>query len=514
MTLAVFTFIRNFSDESKSRFFISDKSGFRETDAEAIAAHTGLLICHDFWMISRAIYDQAAKLPDKIVDLDELHVLTARNPKARVRRETFDAIDRMSYFLLKGQDTLQTYKRMLYQDGDVDASEQEKMHELLLEYYIELCRLAVKNGEFERFFKIEVPCAAVCASISGKGIRIQREKISEYRAVAKHEYYESLKSLSDEFNVPLEVPSPQDIERFVRGQGVDLEEYGLDFAFNYLPNIRPYAEASQRVIDLSASRGVLDSIPVKTDRVFPTVDTQGSRTSRISVRSPFLQSLSKKYRDILRADADMEVSYVDFDQFEVGIMAALSEDPNLHALFNDPDMYESFRQNNLDGQGSRRGAKILFLAYAYGMKRQNLPLVGAKFGFERSVIRSAFKKFSVFEKWKQARLKEFNKVGFVSTTLGNRFYLAGVQATKKERLSAISQIVQGEGSLIFKKALTNAFKMPDVSIMLPMHDAVLFQHTDPKTPSDVAAAFANTMTQHFDGAITGKASVEAFFKDD
>ena len=66
--------------------------------------------------------------------------------------------------------------------------------------------------------------------------------------------------------------------------------------------------------------------------------------------------------------------------------------------------------------------------------------------------------------------------------------------------------------MIFKKALIEISTMPDVSIMLPMHDAVLFQHENPTTPLDVVAAFVNTMTQHFGGAVVGKASVESFFE--
>lgn len=512
MTLATFTFIKNFSDENKSRFFISDVNGFHEATAAEISGHPGILICHDFWMISRAIYRLSGALPRKIVDLDELHVLASQDPKARVRREKFDVIDRMSGFLLSGNDALTSYKRMLYQDGEVDTSVMERLHELLLVYYLELCRRAVKTGEFERFFKIEVPCAAVCAKISSSGIRVDKAKISEYRRSVKHDYYENLKSLSDQFDVPLEVPTDRDVERYARFHGVDLDEYGLDFAFNYLPHIRPYATATQKVRDLSASRDVLDSIAVKTDRVFPTVDTQGSRTSRISVRSPFLQSLSRKYRDILCPDINNNISYVDFDQFEVGIMAALSGDPLLHALYKEPDMYESFRISHLDGQGSRKGAKNLFLAYAYGMKRQNLPIIGSKFGFERNSVRRAFKKFSNFEKWKQEQINEFDSRGYVTTTLGNRFYKAAADATKKEKLSAISQVVQGEGSLIFKKALLKISKIPDVDILLPMHDAVLFQHIDEKTPADVTLAFVETMTEHFNGIVAGKASVEPFFE--
>ncbi|AZB55467.1 DNA polymerase I [Cereibacter sphaeroides] len=513
MSLALFTFVRNFSDEEKSRFFMSDAFGFREVEAADVAAQNGLLICHDFWMISRAIFKRCGSLPARIVDLDEFHILTSRDPEARRRREKYDVIDRMSSFLVGAEDTLISYKRMLYQDSEVDTSVQERFHNLLLVYYIELCRRAVLNGEFERFFRIEVPCAAMCAKVSSRGIKVDTRRISAYRKLIKHDFYEGLKDLSDSFDVPLEVPTDKDVERYARRQGVDVDEYGLDFTFSYLPQIRPYAVATQKVRELSAAREVLESIPVKSDRVFPTIDTQGSRTSRISVRSPFLQSLPKRYRDIINPDPGTLLSYVDFDQFEVGIMAALSGDPILHSLFMEQDMYESFRLRNLDGQGSRKAAKILFLAYAYGMKRRNLPIVGASFGLDHLVVREAFRQFTVFERWKQQRLSDFDDRGFVATSLGNRFYRFGTRATKKEKLSAISQIVQGEGSLIFKKALLRISNMQDAGILLPMHDAVLFQHQNATTPVEVVIEFAETMTQHFGGDIKGKASVESFFLD-
>lgn len=511
MTIATFTFSRNFTDEKKSRFFLTDENGFREFSAAEVAARKGFLVCHDYWMIARALRSSCGALPKNVVDVDEFSILVSKDPGARRRREKLDVVDRMSNFLLNGEETLRAYKKNFYQENDIDIEVQEKFHSLLLVYYIEICRRAALNGELERFFGIELPCTSMCADISSKGIPIDGGKISGYRRSAGHAYYESLKRLSDEFSIPLEVPSEQDDIRYAHRMGVDLEEYGLDFALNYLPKLTNYASAVQNIRTLSATREVLDGIPVKADRVFPTIDTQGSRTSRISVRSPFLQSLPKRYRDIICSDEGKALAYVDFDQFEVGIMAALSGDKALHALFDEKDMYESFRNNHLEGQGTRKAAKVLFLAYAYGMKKKNLPIMGASFGFDRRVVREAFSSFATYEKWKQDRIGDFERRGFVSTSFGNRFYSAGPIPTKKEKLSAISQIVQGEGSLIFKKALLSVSGMADVDVLLPMHDALLFQHSDPETPNRVVAKFVQTMTDHFGRAIKGKASIEPFF---
>lgn len=55
--------------------------------------------------------------------------------------------------------------------------------------------------------------------------------------------------------------------------------------------------------------------------------------------NPMLQNLSKRYRNIITPQPDKKIGYVDYDQFEVGIMASLSEDGLLIKLFSEPDMY-------------------------------------------------------------------------------------------------------------------------------------------------------------------------------
>ncbi|MBU2981982.1 hypothetical protein KO498_09160 [Lentibacter algarum] len=510
MSIAILSFIKSYSKPSSSKYYLTDNKGFREATANEVCSVQDYLVTHDYWMICQDIYEEAGCLPPKVIDLDEFHILTSPDGDERKRREKVDAIQRINRLFPLNFNISQRYKGNFYGETEPDLEAIEAFHEILLIYYIELCRVAHQNGEFHRFFEIEVPCQNICSTMSSRGIKIHASRIADFRLNARHDYYTCLRELSDKFDVPLEIPSREDIISYATSKGVDTDEYGFEFVLNFMPQVRDFCETIQRLRELDRTRGVLDSLAVRGGRVHPVLDTQGSRTSRISARSPYLQSLAKRYRSILVADPGYELGYVDFDQFEVGIMAALSGDAELHRLFSQADMYESFRIDCLKGEGDRKAAKIMFLAYAYGMKLNNLPIIGAKFGISRNVVRSAFKKFGRYEEWKQETLRNFDKTGFVATSLGNRFFMKGPKATKKERLSAISQVVQGEGSLIFKKALIEVYGLKDIELLLPMHDALLFQSPVSTTLNAVIDIFVRVIGDHFDNAIEGKASAELF----
>jgi DNA polymerase-1 len=82
--------------------------------------------------------------------------------------------------------------------------------------------------------------------------------------------------------------------------------------------------------------------------------------------------------------------------------------------------------------------------------------------------------------------------------------------TGKEQRSAVSQVVQGTASLIFKKVLLEVGRLEDVTIVLPMHDALLFEHRQAETPAKVVALFESVMSAVLGGHIVGKASVGEF----
>src|SRR3546814_9895498 len=165
----------------------------------------------------------------------------------------------------------------------------------------------------------------------------------------------------------------------------------------------------------------LSSLTLSSGRTRPIIDVFGSRTSRVHLRSPSLQNKSKKYRSIITAHEGAELCYVDFDQFEVGIMAALSQDPQLAALYAEGDMYEIFATNHLGLVANRKAAKQLFLSYAYGMSRRALIDAAVSLGAERARAREAFRLFGQYEAWKKAICADFQREGRVSTGFGTHF---------------------------------------------------------------------------------------------
>ncbi|WP_295412713.1 DNA polymerase [uncultured Thiodictyon sp.] len=259
---------------------------------------------------------------------------------------------------------------------------------------------------------------------------------------------------------------------------------------------------------------MLSSLALTSGRTRPIVDVFGSRTSRVHLRSPSLQNMPKKYRTIVAARTGKELSYVDFDQYEVGIMAALSGDPKLASLYGAGDMYDLFATTHLGLEGNRKAAKQLFLSYAYGMSRKALIDAAVSLGADRERAKTAFRLFSKYEEWKKTIWTTFQGEGRVTTIQGNHFKRDGKGSlTAKEQRSAVSQVVQGTASLIFKKALLKVGDLEDVNIVLPMHDALLFEHRLVDTPEKVVAAFERVMTEQLQGRVTGKASVGQFALD-
>jgi DNA polymerase I len=193
-------------------------------------------------------------------------------------------------------------------------------------------------------------------------------------------------------------------------------------------------------------------------------------------------------------------------------MGALSGDTSMLALFSSGDLYSQAAEQIFSDAAKRKDAKRLFLSYAYGMKRRNLIDAAVKLGAKRDAAKEFFSQFSGFETWKSGLHAEFLATGKIGPALGNYLVRDGVdELSEKEKRSAVSQVVQGTASLIFKKALLRLSTLSEVALKVPMHDAVLFQHSPEFDPAIVAKLFSDVLTSHFDGLIEGKASVENFF---
>lgn len=194
------------------------------------------------------------------------------------------------------------------------------------------------------------------------------------------------------------------------------------------------------------------------DRTRPSYIGFGTITSRIIVRQPSLQNLRKPNRRVIVPDDGMKFMYVDYSQFEAGIMASLSKDPSLIKLYN-KDIYRDLAGKVLFNPENREEAKIIFYRYMYGDDSLSK---NAKKYFQR------FHQLNLFRKKISEEIKSKGKIG---TGNGNFRKSRDVSNTW-----SLSHLIQSTASLIYKCAVLRVHKeLPNVQFVIPMHDATLYQ---------------------------------------
>lgn len=503
-------FIKDFTGRGADCFYWFDGEQLVETNAQDVVSFPGAVVCHDFWMIRDTLFDKTGTLPNTIIDLDEFRISTSGNPRDRLAREKHDITTALEEHGAE-KELSSAYKGMFNKAAVFKPEIAAKAAAALARMYVALCAQAQDAGETERFFNVEVPVYRLLQIAMAAGIAIDGRRLSEVRAEAEHDYFTCLKDYSAKHDMPLETPNRSALEEKLRSEGFELDDVSIEYLLEYVPHERNFGSDTLALQEADAVRRVLGSLTLSTTATQPVLDVFGSRTSRIHLRSPSLQNIPKKYRRIITAHEGTELSYVDFDQYEVGIMAALSGDPELKKLYAAGDMYDLYATTHLGLSGNRKAAKQLFLSYAYGMSRKALIDAAVSLGVDRPRAKTAFSLFEQYEAWKKSVWTDFRVNGRVASLFGNHYRREGHgPLTGKEQRSAVSQVVQGTASLIFKNALLDVGKLGDVTIILPMHDALLFEHKCEETPTMVVTAFENAMTTTLEGRVKGKASIGAF----
>ncbi len=503
-------FMRDFTGREADTFYWFQDGQLQETDAASVVKFSGTVICHDFWMIRDALFDSTRTLPGSIIDVDELRISISGIPEDRLAREKRDVTTHLEQYGAD-EEVRNAYQKMFNKGVPFDEVIAAKAATAISAMYFDLCEQASANGELERFRSVEMPAYRLLQFSMSAGISIDTAGLSDKRAQAEHDYFLLLKDYSAKHDMPLETPSRRAIEAKLLKEGFELDEVSVEYLLEFVPHEHDFGGDTMALLALDTARKVLGSLTLSTDTTRPVVDVFGSRTSRVQVRSPSLQNIPKRYRSIITAHGDAQLSYVDFDQFEVGIMAALSGDEELKRLYAAGDMYELFATTYLNLVGNRKAAKQLFLSYAYGMSRKALVDAAVSLGVDRQKAKEAFRLFQRYEDWKKEVWAEFKSTERVATVFGNHYRRAGDgQLNGKEQRSAVSQIVQGTASLIFKRALLAASAIEDMRVVLPMHDALVFEHKLAETPAMVVETFESIMTEVLGGRVAGKASISDF----
>lgn len=325
---------------------------------------------------------------------------------------------------------------------------------LLKECFLEM--KARGASEWNRIESIEIPINRVLYKCQKVGIYVDNAAIKQ----ECENCYTVMYHLKNRIQLELGQTSP-DYQLYL--QDIDtpnwiINRYKLKILTRKHPELHLFRDLEKNEKNYLSLLFMASLIPGR--RCKPLYKGFGSSTGRIIIKEPALQNLNRHFRNFIK-DPMLESSgkkylYVDYSQFEAGILAGLTENEKLKKLYLDGKIYEklcSFLKIN-----DRELAKAYFYCFIYG----GIVLDGTERFFEEYCSKEKLDKI----------IEKAQREGKISTALGNNRVLESGTDNKW----IINHLIQGTSSLIFKEALLNvdSINHGNIQLVMPMHDAALY----------------------------------------
>lgn len=302
--------------------------------------------------------------------------------------------------------------------------------------------------EFRRIYKIELPINKLLYKQLGL-ISFDNNNLVETISDMHNEIYQ----LKNIIQTEMGIVSPN-YELYARKYNIDLSKLPKDIkSISYRnPNFDIFYQLQKKENTFNA----LMHLPLNYNQINPIIKGFGSTTGRIILREPALQNLNKDLRHLLCPKINgKKYIYIDYSQFEAGILAGISGNEKLIDLYQKGLIYDTLAQML---SVEREHAKTIFYMYVYGAYISK----GAEGFFNNYGIDVDVKKL----------LEEETRKGYSESPLGNR----RITKTDDANKWILNHKIQSTASLIFKKALLNADAKfgEDIKLIIPMHDAGLY----------------------------------------
>lgn len=469
------------------------------------------IVTHSFSLLGDWFRTKHLKLPTQLLDLEIAKKLLVGRPKA-----DYDAVlpwdmpSLLSSFLPARYDLVKfrmAFATHLVLPTSTNFGDMRAMVEIAakLPYlWSSIVSELEMRGELKRYLEVETPIYNLLLTMQYHGIGIDEEERNTFLDSIEEEYVSAHHKLTIGLNV--------DVERAVADISYLSSLVGQPIEADSDP--QKYIRAKRDENDICALLYSVDKarrnrrIVLRTgggDHCFPIYDAIGTVTGRITAVDPRLQQLNRKYRKIIKAAPHRQLFYLDYSQFEPNIMASISNDKSLLDLCAQNDLYAQLAFELWGKFEHRSVAKTMFLEYSYGKDEHRLAatfsgIFGSQLEAETAIQKRFVPLFSGVHRWKVSVADSLLREGRIGTALGAyRYRKETGKLNSKECRWAISQVVQGTGALILKKvmlAISNS--TPDVTILLPMFDALLLEvpeESATKTTSALIECFEDTFRE-------------------
>ena len=236
-----------------------------------------------------------------------------------------------------------------------------------------------------------------------------------------------------------------------------------------------------------------------TRRLHTSLNQTVAATGRLSSTEPNLQNIPVKgdyglrIREAFIAPKDHELLCADYSQIEPRILAHLSQDPRLLAVFAKGEDIHMATAMEIFGLPSsqitrdmRRAAKTVVFGIVYGISPFGLSQnIGVPQAEAKKYIDTFFEKFAAVRALMDRNIAEGKAKGYTTTILGRRRPIPELQSGDPvqrgfgERM-AVNSPIQGSAADLIKVAMINVHRtlhadLPHTKMILQVHDELIFE---------------------------------------
>jgi DNA polymerase-1 len=361
------------------------------------------------------------------------------------------------------------------------------------------------------FNRLEMPLVEVLADMELAGIKLSLGVLKELSFEVEQKLVKLIDGIYDLSGTEFNINSPKQLREILfeklklpvgrkskTGPSTDEEVLRKLSAQHKLPQLlleyRQLMKLKNTYIDTLP--GLVDK---KTGRLHTSFNQAATETGRLSSSNPNLQNIPIKTkvgrnirRSIVAYDQNSLLLSCDYSQVELRILAHLSQDENLISSFKaDKDIHKSTAaliygvSEEAVSQEMREEAKrinfgIIYGQTSYGLSRDlDIPMLQAQ-----NFIDAYFLRYPKVKEYVEGQIEKAQKDGFVTTLLGRRRYLVGIDSKNQSirqfaQRQAVNTPIQGLASDLIKLAMTDIHKQITQKKMfskmiLQVHDELLF----------------------------------------
>ncbi len=369
----------------------------------------------------------------------------------------------------------------------------------------------IEQGSLKLFQEVEMPLVPVLAEIERNGFLLDVEGLQALSKELEHELDKMMETIAGLAGGEFNINSPKQLavvlfeklglkpgRKTKTGYSTDEDTLTQLATQHDLPaqilNYRSLSKLKSTYVD-----ALPELVNPETKRLHTSLNQTVAATGRLSSTDPNLQNIPVKgdyglrIREAFVAPKGHELLCADYSQIEPRILAHLSQDPRLLAVFakgDDIHMATAMEIFSLPAsqitKDMRRAAKTVVFGIVYGISPFGLSQnIGVPQAEAKKYIDTFFERFASVRALMDRNIEEGKTKGYTTTILGRRRPIPELQSGDPaqrgfgERM-AVNSPIQGSAADLIKIAMINVSRalhheMPHIKMILQVHDELIFE---------------------------------------